>query len=124
MGIYKAINSGIGEDEQISFCCERCGHCDVENSFDTYNRPLNQSIRRSGDCISCSGTGFSVSRHGAMEVCHECNGSAICPVCEGNWLRDWSELPYGVQQEFLEDWQSADDYPKSYAALVKLYRNY
>jgi len=124
MGNYKAINSGFGEDEQISFSCERCGQSEVESSFDTYNRPLQQNIRRSGDCTSCAGTGFQANRHGAMEVCRECNGTAICPVCEGKWLREWSELPSGVRQEFLDDWQGAGDYPKSYAALVKLYRNY
>ena len=124
MANYKVFNAGVGEEEQLSFCCERCGHSEVECSFDTYNRPVNSGSRKSGDCVSCAGTGFEPNAQGALMVCRECNGAATCPVCEGKWLREWSELPLGIQQEFLDDWQNADRYPKSYAALVKLYRNY
>ena len=121
---FKLIS--IGEDKSISFLCKKCcKDLEIKPTYDTYNRPKSTKVIEPGKCITCKGKG-TLESDNMKYTCPECKGSCNCTQCEGNYNRDWQELPREVKDEWLEIWEKRINISEksSYSVANSFYRNW
>lgn len=112
----------VGEEQELSFLCNRCALRTVEQSFDTYNRPFNQTLE-AGYCHQCDGSGLKpgIPSEG---ICPECRGTGICADCEGKAIRMWEELPEAAREEWDRLWDIHGSWPSNHGAVISLHRRW
>lgn len=113
--------SGHGRD--VAFFCERCAVGDTI-SIRTAGGRFKQLARRKepGVCVGCGGTGKDEIQR--SKRCGECGGSGVCPECNGNYSRSWSELPLAARNGVLSKLDHGEDLLAGYETIAGLYREW